>query len=125
MLRREALFNLAKNNGCEVSHQFVLDEIQRTKDLLNGEEVAGAENFTSFLEGTGMTFDQYWDSQYDVIKKDCSIDQYFATFIDDFMEENGFDGWTQEAQAQWQRYTAQIADAYIESDHVVDLRAEK
>jgi len=78
LMRRNILFTEALARGIYVDEEEVWDLINHNIQIART-----AENYESdflvFLSGLGMTDEEYWESQFDVFRKDIAIDKLFSS----------------------------------------------
>ncbi|MCL2754408.1 MAG: hypothetical protein FWD35_01665 [Oscillospiraceae bacterium] len=89
LLRREVLYAEASRLGfCADEHEIrnVIDtNIETMEASVNFEEVV-----LPFLEGAGMSLAEYWESQYDIVRKELMISKYYDSLRATFFVENGY-----------------------------------
>lgn len=122
LLTREALYILAVKNNCLVDDSEAYETIQIMKDAYARDDSIGKEYVTAHIQGTGLSSDEYWDSQFDLYKKDRTIGAYTFTLREDYTASNGIAEFTPEAEAEWQQYLSQVANDYILQDNLKDYR---
>lgn len=71
LAERAALVEEAKRNGITVSDSEVKDYISLQKEA--GRNAVNMDEFEKFLEGAEMTYDEYWDSQYEMLEQELYI----------------------------------------------------
>ncbi len=71
LAERAALVEEAKRNGITVSDSEVKDYIALQKEA--GRNAVNMDEFESFLKGAEMTYDEYWDSQYEMLEQELYI----------------------------------------------------
>jgi len=118
LLKREAMYQLALQNGCIVTDQEVADYIDSIKTSFQKAE--NYDDFQAFLDGTDMTMDEYWDSQYEVLKKELVVNQYVQPLQQALWENADVEAGTEEAQRLWREEYDRMAENYIANDHVVE-----
>lgn len=121
LLKREAMYQLALQNGCTVTDQEVADYIDSIKTSFQKAE--NYDDFQAFLDGADMTMDEYWDSQYEVLKKELVVNQYVQPLQQALWENADVEAGTEEAQRLWQEEYDRMAENYIANDHV--MKCEK
>lgn len=120
LLREAALYIMAKDKGLEVSDEEVLEVIE-----VNKEQCLKASNyndFETFLKAADMTSDEYWDNQFDILKKKITV----SKFKDEYVKENmgkfkKFIG-TSEYEPAVEKELNEIADKFIKKDKVKKLQ---
>lgn len=122
LLRREALYHLILSKGYEASDADVQARIQMMKDIYAQDNVGGKEYVDSYLKGMGLTADEYFESQYEIYKKELTTALYLDNVMYEFLEKQGLEYGTSEAIEVWRPERNRIADEYIAKDNVVDLR---
>lgn len=118
LLKREAMYQLAVQNGCTVTDQEVADYMDSIKASF--QEAENYDDFQAFLDGAEMTMDEYWDSQYEVLKKELVVNQYVQPFQQALWENANVEAGTEEAQRLWQEEYDRMAENYLANDHVVE-----
>lgn len=81
-----SVYYTALNEGIYVDRQQILDEIEENKKA--AQEADNYDEFKAFLEGVGMTNDEYWDSQYDTFLVYDTIGLYKQTCYNEFVIQN-------------------------------------
>lgn len=123
LLKREAMYQIALQNGCTVTDQEVADYIDSIKTSFQKAE--NYDDFQAFLDGADMTIDEYWDSQYEVLKKELVVNQYVQPLQQALWENANIEAGTEEAQQLWQEEYDRIAENYIANDHVVECSGDE
>ncbi len=117
LLRREALYNLALQAGVQVSDDEVYDLIDLQKEdfskLTDNTEFADA-----FLEGLGMTWDEYWDTQYDLLRKEIFIDKYLRQVALEKTGSSEMSRWDTKQRQEWSAMVDKLAQNYIKKDNI-------
>jgi len=115
LLRREVLYNEALSRGFYSDNAEVMYWVN-----LNIEMARAADNFESvfmvFLEGVGMTDEEYWNSQADVFRKELTISKFITAELESLERE--FDGARgrlveDEVEERLQVYLQGLVDNYI------------
>ena len=71
LAERMALVEEAKRNGITVSDAEAKEYISLQKEA--GRNAVNMDEFEKFLEGAEMTYDEYWDSQYEMLEQELYI----------------------------------------------------
>jgi|GEM_PF-1341102 len=119
LLRKEALYILARNKGIEVSDQEVLDVIKVNKQ--QSKKASNYDTFVTFLDGADMTLGEYWDSQFDSLKKSMTVSKYKEEYLKSSDKYGEFEIGTPEYNLSVEKEFNKIADDFIEKDNVVSL----
>lgn len=87
LVRRETLYYHAQQNGFSASEHEIQDMIDVQKNA--SKKAANLSEFEQYLKGLGMSVDEYWDSQYENLKKDIVIGKYIERERSNFAQRNG------------------------------------
>ncbi|MCL2019873.1 MAG: hypothetical protein FWG70_08970 [Oscillospiraceae bacterium] len=116
LLKREALYSEALRQGYNADDKEIRDLIN-----LNIELSASASNYEEhllpFLKGLGMTNEEYWESQYDVLKKDLVISKYIQPQREAFFELNQNRD-SKDIYDDWTIYMQNLVDELIEGQNL-------
>ena len=117
LLRREALYNLALQANVQVTDDEVYALIEQMK-----EDFSNLTDYTeyadAFIEGLGMTWDEYWDTQYDLLCKEIYIDKYLQQVVFEKYGNNEFAFWDTKQRQEWEALKDQLAQDYINQDNI-------
>lgn len=125
LLHREALYQIALAAGYSVTDDEVYANIEKQKKDFHEVDI-NPEEVNAYFEGMGMTIDEYWDTQFDTLKKEMISDQYVRSLKDQFAEEQFAKGykktlWHNNIKKDFQAKLSKIEDDYIASDHIKDI----
>lgn len=87
LVQRETLYYHAQQSGLDASEQEVRDLIDVQKK--SSKEAVNYSDFEQYLNGLGMTADEYWDSQFENLKKGLVISKYLDHEYSIFAQSNG------------------------------------
>ena len=90
ILRREILYSEALKHGYSASHEEIMDAINSFMESLRSADNFEID-FLPFLDGLGMTYEEYWETQYDLAP-------IFATCL----AVTGYNAFTSSAKHQFQ-----------------------
>ena len=92
------------------------------KALLNGES---KDSFLAYLDGAGLTEDEYWESMYDTYRRTMTVAKYTEALRKKFLENNVPDA------LAWEEYCFQTTkailakqDIYLRDDNAWSLNSE-
>lgn len=74
LVKRETLYNAAKQAGFLLSDNEVNTEIENSKNSFKNS--VNYSDFTVYLAGRNITEDEYWVQEFDNIKRNCTINDY-------------------------------------------------
>lgn len=122
LLEKYSLYQAAVDAGCVPAD----DEVERII-LDTRTEIETANNRTDFyeyLEGTGMTVDEYWESQFENIKMYAAIASYQEQYQDRFLKNaaltsNGSDKNGESVEALWEAAWNEHVSNIIANRHIV------
>lgn len=117
LLHREALYQKALAAGYNVTDDEVYAMIEKQKNDYHTVDL-NPEDVNAYFEGMGMTIDEYWDSQFDNLKKEMITNKYVSSQKAKFAKENSISEWNDDTRNDFQVEISKIADTYIASDHV-------
>mgnify|MGYP000338768135 CR=1 FL=1 len=118
LLREEALYIIARDSGVEVSDEEVLKVIE-----INKEQALKASNyndFETFLKAADLTVEEYWDNQFDRLKKKQTVAKYKEEYLKNNNKLKKLVGTPEYTQAVEREFN-KIADKFIKKDKVVKL----
>jgi hypothetical protein len=103
LLKSKALYYYACSIGLEPTDEEVREYIEWNRDIILSS--SNRDDILAYIAGTGMTEDEYWDSQYDRMKLEQShlkLENYFYENYYDGMgtKETHFLEWIEEIYAQ-------------------------
>ena len=113
LLEKFALYNAAKNAGCIVADKDVLSVIQSTKDGLN--QAVNKQDYYDYLEGIGLSEEDYWKSQFENVKIYESIALYRQSILTEYIESRAESDFDEDA---WNSYWNTLVSDAISSEHV-------
>jgi len=115
LVRRDSLYQAAVDKGYTVTdkevQEYVNKQIESTK---KARESGGTSDFDVFLKGVGMTEEEYWQSQYDVLKKELVTTKYLEPIRSDFLANSK----DKDPYKAWNEELDKIADKHIKEQDV-------
>jgi len=84
-----AMNALAIENGCEVADDEVWREVGELKESLKSSE--GRAELKKYLRATGLTEEEYWNEQFESLKRHGNIHLYRSVLREEFIMENGLE----------------------------------
>ncbi len=101
LLRREVEYQAAIDKGYTVTDEEIQDYVNKQIEWSKkSEQAGGADEFSAFLQGAGMSMEEYWQSQYDVLGKELLASKYFEGVYKDFLSqtksEDPYEAWRKE-----------------------------
>lgn len=109
ILRREALYYAGLEAGFSASEEEVQEKIHLSLEM--SQDAKGREYFDAYLEATGLTEQEYWESQAEQIQKEIVIGKYLASL----KKEHTFS-----TSEEWKTFEAELVQELIEADGVFD-----
>lgn len=118
LVEKFSLYYQAQEAGLVVPDEY-LDELIET-DIIRGEKsLPNSPEYASFLEGLGMTNEEYWRSQKDELRVSESIGAWQKLKYNEFLEENGYDtNPPNNLDALWEAYYNELKEKIIEQEDV-------
>ena len=110
ILRREALCNAGIAAGFTASEEEVQDIIDTEMEWESGAD--GQEYFQAYLDEAGLTAEEYWDTQRNVIYKEIIIGKY----LDSEREKTGITD-----ADEWDAHEKELVQTLIQNDHVTSV----
>lgn len=110
VLRREALYQAGVDAGFTASDKEVQDIIDQELEWEDGAD--GQEYFQSYLDEAGLTAEEYWNTQRDVLHKEIIIGKY----LDAEREKTGITD-----ADEWEQYEDTLVQNLITDDHVATI----
>ncbi|MCL1880940.1 MAG: hypothetical protein FWF76_02045 [Oscillospiraceae bacterium] len=99
LLREAVLYAEASSRGFYATEAEVRNKIDTNIELAKKAKSQGnADSVLVFFEGLGMTLEEYFESQYEVFRREITIEKYLETVRKDFFVENGYVDYTHEIQ---------------------------
>lgn len=118
LLRREALHQIAKRNGYTVTQKEALDYVNKQKEFFKN---ISDPAFSAYLEGIGMSVDEYWDSQYEILKNELLTEQFLQAEKKKYIKDHNIINWSDNENNAWQQYLDDMAQEYISADNVKEV----
>lgn len=121
LAEKYAMYHEALQHGFKGRLECVLDSIEQTKAGI--EEASNRGDYEAFLEGIGMTSEEYWESQIDDMMMYDAIHCYQESLQEAFESTNPFTEATpEESQQQWEEYYQACVDQAVENQEIEYLR---
>jgi hypothetical protein len=116
LIQKYSLYYQAVEADVVVSDEYVDAVIEENIEIF---AEASSEEYAAFLEGIGMTNEEYWYSCADELKITESIAAWKSLQYDAFLEENGYDtAPPDDLGTLWESYYSDLEADIIESEHV-------
>jgi len=112
LMDREIMYTEALNRGFFVSSGEVMDYINFQIETMRLAE--NLEEFSYFFRGIGMSLEEYWESQYDVLKRELVIERFFLAKYETVAAANRSAD-QEDIVTMVQSYFREIINEYIEA----------
>ena len=89
--KRESAYYEATRQGFKATDQEVKNIIEQEKT--NVEKSDNKQQVYDYLKGLNMSIDQYWNSQFEKIRKEIAIDKYFTKEKEKFSSSSDLEEW--------------------------------
>ena len=89
--KRESAYYEATRQGFKATDQEVKNIIEQEKT--NVEKSDNKQQVYDYLQGLNMSIDQYWNSQFEKIRKEIAIDKYFTKEKEKFSSSSDLEEW--------------------------------
>lgn len=86
LIRREVLFFKAKKCGFLAKNAEVNKYLKKQADVF--ERSSNSDDFSTYFNTIGLTYDEYWQMQFDTIKKDITITNYLTSIRKKLAKDN-------------------------------------
>ncbi len=90
--RREMKFYLAVQNGCLATDDETRAAVEQEKE--NFRNAVNTSEFVEYLDGLGMTMEQYVDSRFEIYRKDESGNKFFEKWKKEQIDARQNKPWT-------------------------------
>lgn len=90
LLEREVLYAYAIKNGYDATDEEVYAQLELLKTA--SKQAANSSDVESFIAGTGLTEEEYWQSQFEITKKTVVLNKFAEDFNQKFESENDVTG---------------------------------
>lgn len=118
LLEKHAAYLLAVENGFEKSDEEIQKMVEEQRELYeNADNFSNGESYEEFLKGTGMTNEEYWDSQFETLKVYETIGAWKTTVKDGFRKEHP-DLYGEKLDAVWEKYYGDLIQAKIAQQNI-------
>ena len=117
LVKRETLYNAAKQAGFLLSDNEVNTEIENSKNSFKNS--VNYSDFTVYLAGRNITEDEYWVQEFDNIKRNCTINDYLMHIQNEYAKDNKITEWSEDSLKDWQDYKANFVTDLVSSENVV------
>ena len=121
LLRREAIYLSAVSQGFNVSDDEVKKILELEREHYESRISVNPDDFFTYLEGIGITIDQYFEWQFEIKRQELIRAEYINHEQAAFMKTNGFESWTEDNEESWQNHLQRIIDDVLEKDRVVKV----
>lgn len=121
LLNRNCLYYEAGKQGYTVTKKEVQEFLDKQIDAFTPKDDGVTENYAayqSFLDILGMTNEEYWNSQYNKLKKDLVIEKYLKPLNQQFLLELQEESDPRQIPAKWQAYQDELAGQIAAENHV-------
>lgn len=112
LVRRETLYQAAVDKGYSVTDKEAQDYVD--KQIEASSNASNYGDFEAFLKSTGMTLEEYWQSQYDTLRKELVTSKYLEKLRTDFLMNIK----SENPQAAWQEELDKMAKKLIDKQKV-------
>lgn len=118
LVERYSLFHQAEEAGTVVS-EADLDEMIEKNIASFGDMMSTNEDYTAFLEGLGMTNEEYWNSCRDQMRMTESIEVWRNRMYEEYRRENGYDyDPPDNLDTMWNAYYEELVSEIIQQEHI-------
>lgn len=115
LVRREALLQLAIQNGYTVSEEDAREYVDAQKEAFATLE---DPTYSAYLEGLEMSVSEYWESQYTILKNELLTSKYLEDRRQQYVKEHNFPNWTSDDRKKWERFLDGMARDYADNDNI-------
>lgn len=117
LIQRYSLYYQAEQEGCVVSDEYIDDLIEQ--EIAMFAEAPNNADYEDFLNGLGMTNEEYWYSCRDMLKMTESIGNWKQKKYDEFISENRFDTSTPEdLDTLWAEHLNELTENIIAQENI-------
>lgn len=115
LVRRETLYQAAVDKGYSVTDKEAQDYVDKQIEAFSpSSNAVNYGDFEAFLKGTGMTLEEYWQSQYDTLRKELVTSKYLEKLRTDFLMKTK----SKDPQAAWQEEYDKMTKKLIDKQKV-------
>lgn len=118
LLQREALYQMAVKAGYTVSDEELSAYMEQFKEDMR--TATNADEFAAYLEGAGLTMDEYCQLFGWTYRQDMVLTAYFEPLRQEFLQKNNLSPGIEEANTRWSEEFTRMAEEYIAADNVVE-----
>lgn len=86
LIEREVLYAYALKNGYDATDEEVYVQLEQL--IADYKQAANSSDVKSLIEGTGLTEEEYWQSQFEITKKIVVLNKFAEDFTEKFESEN-------------------------------------
>jgi hypothetical protein len=116
LIEKYSLYYQAVEADVVVSDEYVAELIEENIEIF---AETSSEEYDAFLEGLGMTNEEYWKSCAEELKITESIAAWKSLQYDNFLAENGYDtDPPDDLGTLWETYYSDLEADIIENEHV-------
>ncbi len=105
-----AVYGQAIDDGFLIDKDAVKAQIDLERDAIMASE--SKDSFLAYLEGAGLTEDEYWSSMYDTYLRTMTVARYTEAIREAFLEKNQPDA------AAWSEYCIQITQEILKKQEI-------
>ena len=116
LVKQETVYNEAIKSGFSLSDNKVKQEIKKLRETT--EKAVNYSDFTVYLSGRGISNDQYWEQEFNNIKRDCTINQYLDNLREKYAKEKNIKQWTNIDLNTWDTYKINFINNLIDNQNV-------
>lgn len=115
LIVKYSLYYYAINKGFLIDDETIKKSIEENREMIKTAD--NYSDFTTFLEGLGMSEDEYWDSQFDLYKLNHVVDEFKIAKKEEFAQENASKSDEQTAE-NFSDYFMDIAEEAVTKQNI-------
>ncbi len=142
LIKRETLYNTAITSGYNVSELEIKNYINIQIESFS--TLPKDSVFFVYLNTLEMSNEEYWNSQYDVLKKELIINKYKSDLKNDFVDKNNIelfnneksgyiikneqviiDGLKEEDVKEWETFFSDKVNNLIKSENIIEVQQKE
>ncbi len=116
LIEKYTMFNLAKEKGYVVDDAYLDDLIKTQKEDIS--KADNASDFYDYLDGRGMTEDEYWQSEYENLRMWESIGAYKQALQEQYLKDNQCALTDEGVSEKWDAYYDDIVVKAVKDENV-------
>ena len=119
LLKREAKYQAAVDKGYTVTDEEIQDYVNKQiEESRKAVDSGGGDEFSAFLQGAGMSIEEYWQTQYDVLGKELLASKYFEKVHAEFLSTTK----SENPDEEWKKYLDNMLEEIIDEQNVKILK---